>query len=222
MTVLTAVQDACLVIGIDRPSAVFVSSLREHFEMRALVNEIQRQIARRHDWNALKSLATITGDGVTASFARPADYDRMLKEGQIRSSARTGVPLTHITDTDIWLTYTLSGTTPDNPMWTMIGTSLNVYPILPNGEILRYYYIRSLPDFTADGDVFFLPENLLTLAIIWQWRANKGQPYAEDLTTFEIELEKQIKIDKGPGLLEVGSLEARTNQQFARPRDYVP
>ena len=36
----------------------------------------------------------------------------------------------------------------------------------------------------ADGDSFVLDERLLKLGMIWQWKANKGSPYAEDMATY--------------------------------------
>jgi hypothetical protein len=38
--------------------------------------------------------------------------------------------------------------------------------------------------FTNDGDVFRIDERLLKLGMIWQWKANKGSPYAEDMGTY--------------------------------------
>jgi hypothetical protein len=38
--------------------------------------------------------------------------------------------------------------------------------------------------FTADTDSFALDERLLKLGMIWQWKSQKGSPYAEDLGTF--------------------------------------
>ena len=36
----------------------------------------------------------------------------------------------------------------------------------------------------ADGDTFVLDERLLRLGMIWQWKAQKGSPYAEDMGTY--------------------------------------
>jgi len=38
--------------------------------------------------------------------------------------------------------------------------------------------------FMADGDSFRLDERLLKLGMIWQWKALKGSPYAEDMGTY--------------------------------------
>lgn len=38
--------------------------------------------------------------------------------------------------------------------------------------------------FLADGDSFRLDERILKLGMIWQWKANKGTAYAEDMGTY--------------------------------------
>lgn len=222
MTVLSAIQAVCPVIGLDVPSAVFASTEREHVELRALANEMATRIYKEHDWNTFKAIATISGDGSTASFSRPVDYGRMLKEGQIWSSARKDTPLTHVTDSDIWLADSMSGNALDNPEWTVIGSSIYVTPTVPSGETLKYFYIKKLTAFAADTDVFALDERLLTLGMIWQWKAQKGLPYAEDLANYEIELSTAIKEDRGADILSVGSSRTRAHDDYSMAMDYTP
>jgi hypothetical protein len=38
--------------------------------------------------------------------------------------------------------------------------------------------------FQADGDSYGLDERLLRLGMIWQWKANKGAAYYEDMGTY--------------------------------------
>lgn len=222
MTVLSAIRAACPVIGLDVPDIVFASTEREHVELQALANEMAVRIYKEHDWNALKAIATISGDGTTQSFTRPTNFGRWLKEGQLWSSARKDCPLTHITDSDIWLSDDLSGNIPDNPQWTVIGTSIYINPIVPSGETVKYFYMSALPSFTADTDVFALDERLLTLGMIWQWKSQKGLPYAEDMATYGIELDAAIKEDRGADILSVGSSRTRAHDDYVMPMDYTP
>jgi hypothetical protein len=62
----------------------------------------------------------------------------------------------------------------------------------------------SKPAFTDDNDVFVLPERLLTLSLIWRWRAQKRMEYAEDLTNYETALATAAGTDKGARILVVG------------------
>jgi hypothetical protein len=50
--------------------------------------------------------------------------------------------------------------------------------------------------FQNDNDTFVLDERLLKLGMIWQWKALKGSPYAEDMATFMDALTRASGADK--------------------------
>ena len=58
--------------------------------------------------------------------------------------------------------------------------------------------------FVSDSDHFQLSWQLLELRMIWQWRANKGLPYAEDMASYEAEKARVVKRERSPSLLRVG------------------
>jgi hypothetical protein len=222
MTVLTAAQNAAAVIGIPKPSKIFGSDEREHFELAALIIEMTERIKKEHDWNKLKSIYSIAGDGIAATYALPSDYQRMLKEGQIWSSLRKGIPLTHIQDSDTWLSDILSLHIPENPQWTVYGEVMHFNPAPVSGEVVSFFYIKKLPDITSDDTVFPISERLLTLGMIWQWKANKGLPYAEDMQTYELELAKVMREDMGADVFAVGVDRYRPNNQFVTLKELTP
>ena len=55
-----------------------------------------------------------------------------------------------------------------------------------------------------DADTFRLDERLFKLGMIWQWKANKGATYAEDLANYEDALSGSPGNDK-PSPIIVGS-----------------
>jgi len=55
--------------------------------------------------------------------------------------------------------------------------------------------------FMSDGDSFRLDERLLKLGMIWQWKALKGSPYAEDMATFMDALTRATGADKPSPIL---------------------
>jgi hypothetical protein len=55
--------------------------------------------------------------------------------------------------------------------------------------------------FMSDGDSFRLDERLLRLGMIWQWKALKGSPYAEDMATFMDALTRAEGADKPAPIL---------------------
>lgn len=228
MTILSTIQDAATVIGLAVPSSVYGSSEREHVELAALANEMAKRIAfDTHDWTKLKTLATLTGDGSATTFSYPSDYQRMLKDVRLWPSASPGTPLTHIVDTDEWLSYDVQSFNGVVGRWTMIGSTIGIKPAVANAAAVKFYYITNLivdpatgsnkTDFTIDTDVFLLDERLLRLAIVWQWKANKGRPYAEDMANYENTLAMRIGEDKGPRVLTVGQQRMPSDARVAYP-----
>jgi hypothetical protein len=50
--------------------------------------------------------------------------------------------------------------------------------------------------FTSDNDSFVLDERLLKLGMIWQWKGQKGSPYAEDMANYQDALQTAQGADK--------------------------
>jgi hypothetical protein len=206
MTVLSVVQNVCLVVAIDKPDQVFATTDREMLEMARLANEIKDRLMTVHDWQVLQTIKTYTGDDVSEGHALPDDYDRMVATASMWSSRWTWA-FNHITDPDVWLEYQVVPYTFVNGNWIIFGGQVHVLPVMASTETLKFFYVSNKivtandsttkADFTADTDTFRIPEKLLELGMIWQWRANKGLPYAEDMQNFELYLNKCIKKDAG-------------------------
>ncbi|WP_119392708.1 phage adaptor protein [Taklimakanibacter lacteus] len=230
MSVLTAIQNVSAVIALNKPTVVFSSTEREHFELQVLANSCARYIAQDYEWQALKVPGLIAGDGMTRSFALPADYDRMLKEGELWSD-RLQTHLTHIISTDHWLELDIRQFETVTGAWTLLGNEITLKPAPANGEAISYYYMSSRwaldndgsskAEFAADDDTFRLPETLLELCMIWKWRAQKGLPYAQDQDNYEDEKEKRIAADKGARILHVGRTRRLRGAQVAYPVSVV-
>lgn len=72
-------------------------------------------------------------------------------------------------------------------------------------QLIAFEGALSKSTFTQDDDVFILSERLLTLSLIWRWRAQKRQAYDEDLTNYETALATASGSDKGARILVAGS-----------------
>jgi hypothetical protein len=70
--------------------------------------------------------------------------------------------------------------------------------------------------FIADGDTFVPDERLLKLAMIWQWKANKGSPYAEDMANYATALDVTAGSDK-PAPIIIGRTSISANARLAYP-----
>lgn len=231
MSVLTAIQNACAVIALNKPSAVFSSTDREHFELQVLANTCASYIAKDYEWQELQVLATITGDGSDQDFALPDDYDRMLKVAKLWSDRLT-TPLTHITLQDQWLELQIRQFTAVVGAWTLINNQVNIAPAPAAGELIKYYYMSNKwardkasslkTAFSADDDSFLLSEELLSLCIIWKWRAQKGLPYAQDQDNYEDAKEKLMSSNKGARILHVGRSRIARGVNVAYPISVTP
>jgi len=83
---------------------------------------------------------------------------------------------------------------------------MSVRPVLPAMATVAFPYLDSRcialasggwsDHFTSDNDVFNLDERLLKLGMIWQWKANKGSPYAEDMANYMTALARVSGADK--------------------------
>lgn len=231
MSVLTAIEKTCAVVGLDIPTAVFSSSDREHRELAALANEMAARIAKAHEWQALNALATYTGDGSTEDFDLPSDYDRMLKKAQVWSSALS-TPLSPLSDRDKWLGFEVQNFDFVINSWILYGGQLHIKPALGAGVTAKHWYQSKqyaasseavLKDsFTADADRFRLDERLLSLGMIWQWRANKSLPYAQDQDAYEDLLQKLASDDKGARAIRVGAPRLPADVRQAYPLNINP
>ena len=96
---------------------------------------------------------------------------------------------------------------------------MRVRPILEDGETVTFMYVKNVfaksaasveqDCFKADDDEFLLPDRLLRLGLIWQWRESKGLPYAEDMMTYEEVMAKEVRSERGSKVLVVGGNKLR-------------
>ena len=230
MTVLSAVQDAALYLGLERPEQVYSATDRDALELGQIAREAAAMIADEHDWQTLKRLETITGDGATTAFDLPSDYLRQPKDTQLWSS-RLETPLTHVLSHDEWLQLEVQAAEVILNVWTILGGQVQFRPAPETSETVKYYYqsrllandgAANIETFTADTDTFRLDERLLKSAIIWMWKSQKGLAYAEDLQRFEDVLSRRIAEDKGAKMLAMGRQRAIRDARVAYPRSVTP
>lgn len=180
-------------------------------------------------------------------FLLPANYKRMLLTSNVRSSKQPSQQLDFVSDFDEWIERRLANwTTNAWGEWTMAGGQFLVAPP-PSGPIIAvppdpskdipaatisWPYLDkncitlasgSLGDrFASDDDTFVLPERLLKLGMIWQWKAYKGGTYAEDIANYEDALAMVAGADK-PSPIIVGRMNLSTaRQSYPYPTPTAP
>ncbi len=229
MTLLTVVRDVCSVVGVLLPQSVFssINSNRTMQEMVSLANEMVQRIAYdTRDWTRLKKTHTINGDGVTTAFNLPANFKRMLLTANVWRSTNTLSPLGFVPDTDQWLNRRVREETHTVGDWTMMGGQIHIFPALAAGETAYFAYIDKNcialagggygDAFAADGDSFLIDERVLKLGMIWQWKAQKGAAYAEDMSTYGDALTSVMGRDS-PAPIIIDAKPASWNARVAYP-----
>jgi len=215
MTLLTIVQGAAESVNFPSPSSVVGNANPSVVQWLQLAKRSLREVARRHDWQSLVVEHTWTTTAtVTQASALASDYDHLPPDVEIwsRTSAQR---LAGPTPSDVWSTLKNSSVTASiSGWWRIIGNVLNIYPAPTAGRTYALEYVSknhcqssggtAKETWTADTDVARVPEHLLELDLTWRWLHAKGVSYAEDMATFERELDKAASRDRAVRVMLVG------------------
>jgi hypothetical protein len=207
VAVLAALQSAALRLTGQKPAAFFNANNQLERELCDLINEVAQDVAKYQDWQALVRIGTIAGDGTTAAFALPADYDRMLVNTDVADLSSWFWGYGSYTDINAFLYDEARGFNAWPGGWIIFGDRLRFSPAPSETQTATFPYVSkywarsaALVDkdgFTADDDTFLLPERLLTLGLVWRWRADKGLDGTGDEEAFIKALDEYGAKDKG-------------------------
>ncbi len=229
MTVASACQSALVRLIGRRPSTIFSSAEQTVVEIAELATEVATDIAKSHDWQALTKFHTITGDGTTVAFDKPSDYDRMAMAQGIVDNQSWFWGYAEAPDLNTWTQmqngYYLGVAHPG--WWMLLGDQFQFQPAPAADATATFPYIsrnfarsgtgEGKAVFTNDEDTFVLEDRLLTLGLIWRWRAQKRLEYAEDLQTYEIALSQAQARDKGSRVIRHNASRLPANAVNAWP-----
>lgn len=179
-------------------------------QMAALARIDAEDLADRIDWPGLlrertfATVATISQPGALPTdfgrFAfRPDDHGQLYDIGNRQGIAGPA--------SDAQWRELLNGFSGIYPSWRIFGGVLQMAPAQAAGRQFSFDYITKNIYATADGtgksvitadtDVFLIPENVITLGVVWRWKQVKGFSYAEELRNAETQIEKEA--GKGAG-----------------------
>lgn len=238
MTLLTVVQDVCAAVGVERPGSVFmnINANRTMAEMLALANEMAQRISNDsgHDWQVMTGITGFTGNGVTTQWPLPESFLRLKKDSNVWRSSNVSTPLRFIASMDEWLQRRNRGYTDPVGEWQMrgfnTGLGMEILPALGLGETATFAFVdkniirlrgntsEEADVFQNDDDTFWIRggDRLLKLGMVWQWKANKGSPYAEDLSTYNDALAMMTGSDQ-PAPIIVGRMPISQAARIAYP-----
>jgi hypothetical protein len=182
----------------------------------------------------------IAGDPTveTQVFNMPDDYRRMLIGSNVWRSPNTITPMRFVPNTDEWFQRRFANYAAPWGEWTLIAGQMHIWPIMAAAIAgppavaavkARFSYLDKNPiatasaptgpfaeRFVSDTDVFRLPERLLKLGMVWQWKANKGSPYAEDMGTWSDAMANAMGAD-APSPIIIGSMPSSSASNVAYP-----
>lgn len=214
MSLLTIVQEVAGSLNIPVPTSVFGNTASDAILFKVLANREGKELARRHNWQAIVVEHTWTTTATVAqSLALPSAYDRLPPDVEIwdrTGNARLSGPVS----SREWMQLQAGTSGSVAGCWRIIGGVLNVYPAPTAGKTFALEYISKnwcessggtdQSAWAADTDVGLIREDLMALGLTWRWLKAKGMDYAEDFATYEREVEKASARDRGLRVMVVG------------------
>ena len=214
MTLLTAAQSAAIRIQSKKIASVYSSQTTFAMELADLANQVAQDIMEHYDWRLLTRLCEFTGDGTQEAFDLPVDYERMLVKGGVFRPDWYSWQYRPCPDLDTWRMLKNGAPTLNPGFWIMLEGKMQFYPAIDQDQKAQFYYISknivvsadgtNKPEFTTDSDSLRLPEELLTLGLVWRWMARKKLEYAQDKADFDERIEQIAGREKGSRILAVG------------------
>lgn len=220
MTMLSIIQDVTDRIGIPRPTQVIGSTDNQVRQLLALLNEEGVALSKRGTWQALTNQWTFVtvATNVQDSSALPSDLRQIIPDSIYNRTLMRKV-LGPITPQE-W--QALQAYPAYNRVYLAFRErqgEILITPAPPADQTIAYEYVSdnwvlssaavAKSAFTADDDVSFLEEELLKLGLRWRWKQAKGLNYAEDMNTYEREVQKAIAFDGSSRALNIGGIDQR-------------
>ncbi len=224
MSLLSVIKDVCGRQSLVQPATVAGNADKQVAQLFALANQAGRELARDYAWQALieeEVFKTVAEPAQTAAL--PADFDRFVPNSAFNRSTMRQVsgPLTP----QQW--QALQAIPALNTVYLMFrerqGQFLMV-PTPPAAQNIAYEYVslnwayspavaangaaaatalKPQAGYTADTDVSYLDETLITDSLEWRFLAKKGLSYSEEMATFERNKERAMGRDGGSSILDL-------------------
>ena len=231
MTLLTIVQDAQAICGLEQATSAFGVTDPTISQFVALAQVEGDELSRFHDWRQMKVLATLTGDGTTTLWDLPEDFDRFAAGTVFWSTEDAGNALDGpISDLDL-VALKAMDTEPPEPVWRLFGDQIEIWPALDSGEVVNTEYRSAFwildndattrkARWTADTDTTVMPERLMTLGLAWRWKQAKGLEYSEAFRSYQLERSRAAMVDGGRGVIRMRDTFADDVAKMGRPAYY--
>lgn len=211
MSLLSIVQNVAASVNTVIPTSIVGNPNADSVQWLALANLAAREVAKRHDWT------TLILDGSFTSTATVEQTDVLNNIGfghfvpdVVLWNQSLSVPLTGPVQSNEWMELINSGLSGGTGWWRRSGNDILITPAPTAGQTFAFQYVSENwgddgdeSEWNVDTDAPQVPEELIELSLTWRWLRAHGMDYAEEMATFERELEKAAARDRGLGVLVV-------------------
>ena len=212
MSCLTTVQAACRRLALAVPTAVVASTDTQVQQLLALLNEEGEELSARYPWNALNLEATFTTVATPADLVTVAAGFKYLVNETMWD--RTDNRIIRPINAQEWQQVSSNNIAGPFTRFRIWQNAIYFYPDLAAGHDIAFEYMSknwvnldaggTAAAFAADEDVSTLDEQLLTMGLLWRFKAAKGFAYDEDFSKYERRVVDAMGRDGGKQILNAG------------------
>lgn len=215
MSLLTIIKAVSKRVGLTAPTTAIGLSDKNVIRLIELSNEDGKELARRHDWQALINEETHTtlaaeSQGLITAIAG-SDFDRICNGTEWnRTQNRRWFPVSK----EQWQRMKSNNITGPDTYYRIRGNYLRAIPTPTAGETLAFEWVSKnwcessggtgQQEWAADSDVSRINEDLLIAGLVWRWKQSQGLEYAEDFSKYEALVANAIARDGPKGVLNMG------------------
>lgn len=197
MSFLTIVQNACLRVGLSSPNAAISNTDDNVKRMVSLATEEGEDLANLYRWQRLCNESTFVSTAAESQGAittlAGTDFNYIANDTVWnRTKNRQMFPCT---DAE-WQAMKANNVTGPYEKFRIRGNTFRVIPTMTAGETVAFeWYSKNFCEssggtgqsaWAADTDTGVLDEGIMTLGIIWRWKAVMGLDYSEDFSKYEV------------------------------------
>jgi hypothetical protein len=184
MSLVSICRGLALNVGMKTPDVIATSSTREWLEAMQFANEAGEELARRVDWGALHTTATLSGTGTEAGHDLGADFARLSRGIAVTSGGGIVRPLTRAE----WANLVPVAGVPR--YFLLEGQILSLWPFLAIGQTATVSaqskaWASTGRTMSTDAAFPLIDEELLLKGLIARWRRQKGMDYADVEAEYE-------------------------------------
>ena len=213
MTLLSIIRDVAGRLSLPQPTIVVTSTDKQVIQLLALANEEGKSLASRTRWQALVEEQTfVTVAAAIQATALPADFDRFIDNSFFNRSTRR--PMTGPISPRQWQWIQAQPVySTAYLMFRQRTGQFIITPTPPAGQTIAYEYVsknwalsatsQAQSSFLADTDTSLLDEELIGLGLRWRFLRAKGLDYAEEMATYEAQVEQAVARDGGAAALSI-------------------